>query len=62
MRRDGHPDPTAAGRTFALLTERSIPDPIRALLARGAQPRGTGARSSDAFAPRGAGLSFTANA
>ena len=47
---------------MALLRSALFPDPIRALLARGAQPRGTSARWSQAFAPRGARLSFGSSA
>ena len=45
-------DRVDVGRTFALLAERS--HPIRALLARGAQPRGKYARWSQALSTRAA--------
>ena len=57
-RRDRHDLSHRSRPPVGAPAERSIPDPIRALLARGAQPRGSSARWSQAFAPRGAGLSF----
>jgi hypothetical protein len=61
-RRDRHDLSHRSRPPVGAPAERSIPDPMRALLARGAQPRGTSARWSHAFAPRGAGLSFGSTA
>ena len=61
-RRDRHDLSHRSRPPVGAPAERSIPDPMRALLARGAQPRGSSARWSQAFAPRGAGLSFGSTA